>query len=190
VVDVEKWNTRYRDAEVASASPILVLEQNAHLLPARGRALDLACGMGGNARLLAERGLETRAWDVSVVAVDKLNVYARQHGLPLLAELRDVEQDPPAPVAFDVIVVGHFLERRLAEPMIRALSLGGLLYYQTFIDERVADTGPRNPAYRLRRNELLSLFSGLRLLVYREEGLVGDLERGFRNEAMLVAMRD
>jgi hypothetical protein len=74
--------------------------------------------------------------------------------------------------------------------MIRALSLGGLLYYQTFIDERVADTGPRNPAYRLRRNELLSLFSGLRLLVYREEGLVGDLERGFRNEAMLVAMRD
>lgn len=189
MVDVEKWNTRYRDAEVARATPILVLEQNAHLLPARGRALDLACGLGGNARLLAERGLETCAWDISAVAVEKLNAYAADSRLPLVAEVRDVERDPPEPDAFDVIVVGHFLERDLTGSLTLSLRRGGLLFYQTFTDERVDDVGPKTSAYRLRPNELLRLFSALRLLVYREEGLVGDPAQGFRNEAMMVGMR-
>jgi hypothetical protein len=33
------------------------------------------------------------------------------------------------------------------------------------------------------------MYSPLRVLVYREEGTVGDTRRGFRNEAMLVAMK-
>lgn len=190
MVDVDKWNARYVDADVASVRPVRVLQENAHLLPRLGRALDLACGLGGNARLMAERGLETYAWDVSTVAVEKLNAYAHDAHLPLIAELRDVEREPPEPDAFDVIVVGHFLERALAGPLALSLRRGGLLYYQTFTDERVDEVGPKTSAFRLQPNELLRLFSPLRLLVYREEGRVGDLARGFRNEAMLVAMRE
>lgn len=190
MVDLEKWNARYLGADVAAARASRVLEENAHLLPAQGRALDLACGLGGNARFLAEQGLETRAWDVSTVAVEKLNAYARDLELPLVAETRDVERKPPRPDAFDVIVVSHFLERTLAGPLSRSLCRGGLLYYQTFTDERVDDVGPKRSGYRLQPNELLRMFSSLRILVYREEGRIGDLSRGFRNEALLVGMRE
>lgn len=46
-----------------------------------------------------------------------------------------------------------------------------------------------NPAYRLATQELLRLFHPLRILVYREEGRVGDTTCGLRNEAMLVAQK-
>lgn len=190
MIDVGKWDARYRDADLAATQALSVLEQNAHLLPAQGLALDLACGLGASARLLAAHGLETLAWDLSPVAVARINADARDRALPLTAEQRDVEHAPPEPDRFDVIVVGHFLERSLAVPIARALGPGGLLFYQTFTDERVDETGPSRPEYRLRPNELLRLFGSLRVLVYREEGRVGDLSLGFRNEAMLVARRD
>lgn len=63
---------------------------NQHLLPALGRALALACGLGGNALLLAAHGLETHAWDISDVAVARLQERARQQGLSLHAEVRDI----------------------------------------------------------------------------------------------------
>jgi hypothetical protein len=63
------------------------------------------------------------------------------------------------------------------------------LYYQTFTRTHVSDTGPSNPEYRLRDNELVSMFSAMRLLVYREEGRIGQLDCGFRDQAMLVAAR-
>jgi tellurite methyltransferase len=64
-----------------------------------------------------------------------------------------------------------------------------LVFYQTFTREKSADCGPSNPAYLLEENELLRLFSGLRILAYREEGNVGDVAQGFRNEAMIVAQK-
>jgi tellurite methyltransferase len=91
--------------------------------------------------------------------------------------------------SYDVIVVSYFLERKLAPALIRALQPGGLLFYQTHIRDKVDDSGPANEAFLLARNELLSLFSDLTVLVYREEGRVGDIRRGFRNRAMLVGMK-
>jgi len=38
--------------------------------------LDLACGLGANALRLAELGLKTEAWDLSPVAVERLNAEA------------------------------------------------------------------------------------------------------------------
>ena len=96
---------------------------------------------------------------------------------------------PPEPASFDVIVVSRFLERDLVPSLVQALRADGLIYYQTFTAARVGDTGPRNPAFRLADNELLALFASLRLIVYREEGLAGDLNKGLRGEAMLVAQK-
>jgi SAM-dependent methyltransferase len=185
----EKWDARHGDAQ---KRPVVaeVLAQNRHLLPAAGAALDLACGLGGNALLLAELGLEVKAWDLSPVAVRRLGETALQRGLPnLQAQVRDVEQAPPPADSFDVIVVSYYLERTLAPRIAAALRPGGLLFYQTFTCLAVGDEGPSNPAYRLDDNELLRLFSGLRLRFYREENRLGDLSRGARDVAMLVAER-
>ncbi len=182
----EKWDRRYADA-LETPPPIAVLTENAHLLPERGRALDLACGLGGNALYLARRGLQVSAWDLSPVAVSVLAASAG--GLDLVAEARDVTVHPPPADRFDVISVGHFLDRALCRDIANALRPGGLLFYQTFTRERVDDGGPSTAAFRLDTNELLRLFSGLTVRFYREEGRIGDTGRGFRNYAQMVAQR-
>ncbi|MEE4377271.1 MAG: methyltransferase domain-containing protein [Candidatus Competibacteraceae bacterium] len=183
-----RWDQRYH-AEIGAQQPAQVLSSYAYLLPESGSALDLACGLGANALLLANHGLETWAWDISQVAIARLDEAARKAGLPLHAEVRDVMAQPPPPDSFDVIVVSRFLERELADTLQAALRSGGLLYYQTFTRVRAAENGPRNPAFLLGENELLQLFQEFKILLYREEGRVGDLQQGFRNEAMLIAQK-
>ena len=106
----EKWNARYR-AETGERQASRVLKENLHLLPVNGRALDLACGAGGNAMLLAQQGLEVAAWDNADVAIAALQDVARKRQLSIQAVVRDVETNPPAPETFDVIVVSYFLCR-------------------------------------------------------------------------------
>jgi tellurite methyltransferase len=181
-----KWDGIYtqREGEVTAAS---VLLQNQHLLPSKGRALDLACGLGGNAKLLAKAGLEVDAWDISPVAIKQLQQEAQSKQLTINAQVHDVIEKPPATNSYDVIVVSFFLDRDLCEKLMLALQPGGLLFYQTYCLDKVNQTGPQNPDYLLVDNELLRLFSSLKVRVYREEALLGDHQQGFRNIAFLVA---
>ena len=188
-VTQKRWDDRYRGMGLPGA-PATVLLENAHLLPRHGTALDLACGLGANALLLAEQGLTTHAWDISPVAIDKLRHIADERGLPVIGEVKDALRDAIPPMRFDVVVVAHYLERALTRPLIDALKPGGLLFYQTFTATAVNNEGPERPEWRLADGELLTMFAPLRALVYREEGRVGDLERGFRNKALLVAVKD
>ena len=182
----QDWDQRH--AAAADAGRVAaVLEQNTHLLPAAGEALDLACGRGATAVRLAQAGLRVTAWDASNVAVDWVQRLSAQHRVSIKAEVRDVVQQPPAPHSFDVILVSFFLERELVPALIAALRPGGLLFYQTFSRVAVSDCGPSNPAYRLDDNELLQLFRPLRVRFYREEARLGDVTRGYRDVAMLVA---
>ena len=185
-----KWNARYAQAESGAPPPAAqVLMENQHLLPDKGVALDMACGLGGNALLLAEKGFETYAWDASNAAIERLCGFAKSRGLAIQAQVRDVANQPPAENRYDVIVVSRFLLRPLISKIIAALKPNGLVFYQTFIRDKPADLGPNNPDYLLADNELLQLFPGLRILVYREEGQVGYVAQGFRGEAMLVGQK-
>jgi tellurite methyltransferase len=186
----EKWDRVYRTADTeVIPEPARVLAENAHLLPRTGVSLDLACGLGGNALCLARKGLKAHAFDISAEAITRLSLLAERLGLLVRTEVRDVVLRPPPAGSFDVIVVSRFLDRSLANPLMAALRPGGLLYYQTFTREKATAEGPANPEYLLAPNELLSLFAGLRLVVYREEGLLGDRTRGFRNQALFVGQK-
>ena len=184
----EKWNERYSAAqdELHAAQ---VLRENLHLLPERGRALDLACGLGANAILLAKQGLQVEAWDIADVAVASLQQTALRRQLSIQAEVRDVETYPPDPGTFDVIVVSYFLARGIIPALIQALGPGGLIYYQTFTQQRVSDRGPQQTKFRLAEQELLQLFSGLQVVFYREEGRIGDVRKGCRDEAMYIGRK-
>jgi len=186
----EKWNQRYAEQDISKPSPASVLADYSYLLPATGLALDLACGLGGNAVYLARQRLDVTAWDISDVAIARLNSTARTEDLSLRTQVRDVELQPPTPISFDVIVVSYFLSRSLFAPIAAALRPGGVLFYQTFgIEQPAGISGPYNPQFRLQPNELIKVFSDLRVLVYRDEGLVGDSSQGLRNTVMLVAQK-
>ena len=184
----EKWNERYR-ATTSELNASQILKENLHLLPGNGRALDLACGLGANAILLAQQGLEVEAWDIADVPVAALQDVALKRQLSIQAEVRDVEIHPPEPATFDVIVVSYFLDRDIIPALIQALKPDGLIYYQTFIQQRVSDRGPQREKFRLADQELLRMFSGLQVLFYREEGRIGDVHKGFRDEAMFIGRK-
>lgn len=185
--DRQKWDQIYSQRDKAGPQAAEVLLQNRHLLPSKGKALDLACGLGANSLLLAESGLDVSAWDISPVAVEALLSQARQRQLKIDARVVDVNKQLPAPGSVDVLVVTHFLVREMAQALMDAMRPGGLLFYQTYCRDKVSKQGPGNPEYLLKDNELLTLFAGLKLRVYREESLLGCHELGWRNQAMLVA---
>lgn len=183
-----KWDKIYGET-VQAGDAAWVLRENAHLLPEHGRCLDVACGLGSNALFLARHGLNAYAWDISPVAVEKVESAARSIQVTVHAQARDVVAMPPSPESFDVIVVSFFLDRALFPQLLTALTPGGLLYYQTYTRSRVDDSGPRNEEYRLAANELLSLCRPLQVLAFRDEGTIGDATRGFRNISYIVAQR-
>jgi SAM-dependent methyltransferase len=183
-----KWDQRHRDAE-GLGEVARVLTDNSYLLPVTGEALDLACGRGASALRLARAGLRVSAWDLSAVAIERLNSAAREQRVSIAAEVRDVIARPPEAESFDLILVSYFLERALAPAIIQALRPGGVLLYQTFSVNAVSDSGPSNPAFRLQENELLTLFQPLKVRVYREEGRLGECRQGIRDIAMLVAQK-
>lgn len=185
--DKAKWDRIYSERQSADLQAAEVLLQNRHLLPREGVALDLACGLGANSLLLAEHGLEVHAWDISSVAIEQLDSLAKQRQCQIHTRVLDLKPESLKANSFDVLVVTHFLVREMAADLVAALKPGGLLFYQTFCREKVSEQGPRNPDYLLRDNELLQLFSGLKVRVYREESLLGDHDQGWRNQAMLVA---
>jgi 2-polyprenyl-3-methyl-5-hydroxy-6-metoxy-1,4-benzoquinol methylase len=184
-----KWDTKYKESVKNDLTPCDVLKDNSHLLPNSGTALDYAAGFGANAIFLAKRNLTSHAWDISSVALNKLKQVASELDLSVITEVRDVELNPPKAETFDVIVVSFFLHRPTFTKLIEALRPGGLLFYQTFTQEKVSQLGPTNPDYLLKKNELLCLSSGLETVVYREEGVCGNVSEGLRNQAMIVARK-
>lgn len=184
----QKWDRIYAKKSADYAPfPCDALTLHDYLLPATGKALDVACGLGGNALFLAERGLHTTAADISSVALEKVS--QRQH--PLIETLcTDIDAESFTSSVYDVIVVSNYLDRSICAEIAHALLPGGLLFYQTFVLNKVTpEFGPGNPDYLLKPNELLSLFEGLEVIVFSDLGVVGDTTRGLRNQSYLVAQR-
>ncbi|MEJ2059963.1 MAG: class I SAM-dependent methyltransferase [Gammaproteobacteria bacterium] len=183
------WNARYAARGEGPLRAAEVLAANLHLLPERGRALDLACGLGANAVLLAQHGLEVDAWDVSDQAIEQLNARVRAGRLNAHPLRRDVTREPPAEQRYDVVVVSYFLERALMPALGAALRPGGLLFYETWSRLQSSGRGPKNPEYRLAEGELLALTLDLQPVFYREEGLLGDTSRGMRDIVQYIGRR-
>lgn len=146
---------------------------NANLIPPPGgRALDVACGRGRHALLLASAGLRVDAVDRDVEKINALAADAAQLGLPITARVADLEapEGEPGHGPYDLIVVIHYLHRPLFPALRRALRPGGVLLYETFTVDQAPRGSPSNPDYLLRHGELEDLVSPLEVL-RRRDGL-------------------
>lgn len=173
ISSAEKWDHKYSTVDLNTPTkPCFVLQQHSHKLPFYGKALDLACGLGGNARFLAQCGLKVDAWDISDNALTVLNNWASLNHLPIQPLLTDLEQMLLPYQQYDVIVVSRYLNRSLFKQIQQALKPNGILFYQSFLAP-VQDNGPQNPDFYLQTGELSKAFSELRCEVYGE-GWVND----------------
>ncbi|WP_019557216.1 class I SAM-dependent methyltransferase [Thiomicrorhabdus arctica] len=173
----EKWDAKYQQASLKTpANPSYVLKQHSRLLPFRGQALELACGLGGNARFLALCGLKTHAWDISDTALTILNNWASLNHQPITPLITDLEQMILPFQQFDVIVVSHYLDRSLFSAIEDALKPGGLLFYQTFLGP-VQDNAPQNPDFYIHSGEFNQAWSKLTTEVYGEGWLTNENHR-------------
>jgi len=115
-------------------------------MPDSGVGLELACGLAANSFVLAGQGFKMDAWDISPVAVEQVNQRAAAEGISVSAVARDVVEQPPEPARYDLVVVSHFLDRSIISSIINCLKPGGLVFYQTFSQTRVGESGPSNMA--------------------------------------------
>ena len=184
-----KWNTIYAQSDESQTQIAAVLWDHQCLLPSTGIGLDLACGLGENALFLAQKGLKTYAFDISKVALEKCQQRAIKKGLTVYCQYYDIEKSTLAENQYDVIVVSRFLNRTMAASIIKALKPQGLLFYQTFTQAKISTAPPNNPNYLLADNELLSLFSELKVCFYQEYARVGNQQYGNRNEAFFIGQK-
>jgi len=128
----------------------------AHLVPARARVLDLACGYGRHARFFAARGAQVLAVDRDTAALVTL---AGTPGVDIRQADLEGEPWPLDSQRFDAVVVSHYLHRPLFPDLRAALEPDGTLLYETFAQGNEAYGRPSNPDFLLRPGELLALAS-------------------------------
>lgn len=165
--------------------PSTWLLETADLLPAGGRALDVACGRGRHALLLVAAGFEVTAIDRDRKALAALEARARGLGLSVCTRATDLETNDPdlGSAVFELVVVFRYLHRPLFPALRRALAPGGVLVYETFTRAQAARGHPRNPAFLLKEGELARLVAPLDVLRFDE----GEREGAF--VARVVARR-
>ena len=184
----KEWDERYRQGKGMPEEPSALLVENRALLPAGGRALDIAMGSGRNALYLASLGFRVTGVDVSGVAVALCREKAERLGLAVETVVADLEDYRLPADTYDLVINFHYLQRNLAVPIVQALKRGGVLVFESFtIGQLQYGYGPKDPAFLMRPGELREMFAGLEMLLYFEGVIEGD--RGPKAVAQLIGRK-
>ncbi len=161
-------------------APSSWLVLNADLLPRGGRVLDLACGSGRNALLLAVGGFAVKAVDRDEGKIEALREVAGRLGLPLDGEVLDLEVEGVdlGSSIYDVVLGFHYLHRPLFPALIRSIAPGGTLLYETFTEEQARREKPTCPDFLLKAGELRQLARPLEVIREREGEFEGRMVSG------------
>ncbi len=141
--------------------------RHSRLIASGGPVLDLACGSGRHARLLAGMGFAVLAVDCNSEALAALADVAG-----VTASRLDLESGdwPLAGRSFAGIVVANYLWRPRLPDVLAMLAPGGVLIYETFMLGNEAYGRPSTPEFLLRPGELreLAQAAGLREIAFEE----------------------
>ncbi len=153
--DREKWNSKYLK-DIGNSDPSKILEKYVFLADS-GKALDIACGNGRNSRFLAQKGFQVDAVDISNIAVTHLT--GKEPGINVICQDIDTWQIPQD--RYQIIVNIRFMDRRLFPMIQKGLKSGGVLIFESFIDDK--------KEYCLKPNELLKAFNTFHVVYYEEK---------------------
>lgn len=145
-----------------------------HLIP--GKAMDIGCGGGREAVVMAAAGWKVLAVDQLPECISRgeslasfyLPVHLRESIDWVNGDVRDVLQ------RVDLVTGFFFLDRSLFASLIDVLRPGGSLVWETFtVEHRRLFGKPRSDDHVLEMNELPTLLHGMEVLQYEEGFLRG-----------------
>ena len=144
--DAERWDARHAGHPLAVATRPVALGGPAEgsaddVVPRSGRALDVACGLGGQALWCAERGLDVVALDVSPEAVER----TRRATVGRSVDARVVDLDAGLPDdlgLFDVVMCQRFRMPSLYASLVDHTRSGGTLLVTVLSQSGATDPGP------------------------------------------------
>ena len=190
-MDAAAWDERYAaTALVWSAGPNQFVEAELAALPP-GRALDLACGEGRNARWLAERGWQVTAIDWSSVAIEKgrrtTDTVDWQVGDALTA---------PLPTGLDLAVLAYFqvvadARRTSLRRSFDALAPGGTLFVVAHDSTNLTEGtgGPQDASVLYTAEDVLEDLGDADLEVVRAERVPRIVDSGTAWDALVRVVR-
>jgi len=166
--DLRKWEPRYREGTYVSRSyPSPFLDAWLANVP-RGRALDIACGAGRNALHLAQSGFAVDAMDIAPAALERAAAAGAARGLTVNWVQADLDTTVPQAGTYALISMIRFMNRALMPHLPAALADGGWLIAEHHFQTPREVDGPGGPDFRLRPQEMLHAFAGLRVVHYQE----------------------
>lgn len=181
--DAERWNARYRAGFFGKEpKPRAILEHSLPYLRPDGLILDLAMGLGANARWLVQRGYRVMGVDISAVAV----LQARASCPRLMAVIADLAEFYLPDHTFDAVLNFYFLDRAMLHDLARILRPGGIAIVETLTTDmrRIRPDLPEENL--LQKGELRDLFSGWNIL-YEQEGWRESNHGGQKSVAGMIA---
>lgn len=182
-LDANGWRTRHVPPryEARQCAGLRLWEPNAFLaqvvreLPP-GRVLDLGAGSGRNAVFLSAKGWQLTAVDVLRDAI-QLGRQLEERYLPWCHRITPIQwvcldlerQFDAIEGSFDLIVGFYFLYRPIFHQLVKLLTPGGSVIWETFTEKHRQRLGkPRTERFALRTGELPTCFPSFDVKHYSE----------------------
>jgi 2-polyprenyl-3-methyl-5-hydroxy-6-metoxy-1,4-benzoquinol methylase len=171
--EIERWNrilTAPKPGFNTSPNAFLV-EMIKGLRP--GRALDVGMGQGRNTIFLAQQGWDAVGFDPADRAVAAAQQQAAQLGVKITTHVARAEDFDWGKAQWDLIVISYVGGREFVTNVLQSLRPGGMLLIEGFHRD-ATKTQPIGGAVVFDTNELLKLYSGLRVIRYEDTEAVAD----------------
>jgi len=180
IEDKKRWDRKYKE-KIIPTKIIKVVDEYASLAKGK-KALDIACGMGRNSKLLAKKGFEVLAIDISPLALDTLkeidNITTKEVDLDSYRLKED---------SYDLIVCTYFLNRSIFPQIYSSLKKDGIFIFETFKEHSKSTKVPSNKDFLLKSGELKEIFSkGYEIIHLSEEWSRDFFDNRVLSEAIVV----
>lgn len=184
--DKIKWDKKYTEIsflieDKLPSEKLIQIEKNV-----KGKkALDIASGAGRNSIYLAKKGFEVEALDISKVALDVLNAKGFEN---ITCKLVDLDEYEVPKNSYDLIIMTNFLDRNLIPKLSNALKKDGILFIETYMEDKINEKPPSNSNFLLKKEELKTFFDESFEILDYDEFLNDDSEL-FKMKKQCIAVR-
>jgi tellurite methyltransferase len=166
-----KWNAKHKEHLDQQKEPrVNPRLENLSSYFMGGRALDIACGLGGNSMFLAKMNYQVQAVDISDIAISYIQEQSAKRQLqiePKKCDLSDLNNLYWEKDSFHLAVITYFLDRKLFPIVKKIIKENGYFFMETFLQSPQNNQNISNN-YKLMPQELLSEFTGWKILFYEE----------------------